>query len=123
MKFSFIGVIDVIGSVLYLIFFQGIAYFMLNLTTVLFLFTSNIIFLITTFVFLKYQINKYSDITKKRKPDYIYHSGLLTAGPGIGYIIDQAVMRHSKYLTWLVLFCIFLFFSLFLSHVAAKFFL
>ncbi|MCR6106929.1 hypothetical protein HXA34_11580 [Salipaludibacillus agaradhaerens] len=117
----FMGIIGVIGSVLYLVLFQGIAYFMLGLSTLLFLFSSNVIFVIATFVFLKYQMNKYSDITKKRKTDYIYHSGLLTVGPGIGYIIGQAVMRHSEYLTWLVLFCIFLFFSLFLSYVAAKF--
>ncbi|UTR14964.1 hypothetical protein MM221_20925 [Salipaludibacillus sp. LMS25] len=117
----FVGLISLLGVIIYLCLLQFTAFFHLNISSPVYFIVSNIIYISSIFVFMFYQINKYADPTKKKKSHYIYYSSWLTTGPGIGYIIGQSLTRQSEFLMWSVLFICFVGFFLFLSHVAVKF--
>ncbi|WP_026909133.1 hypothetical protein [Paucisalibacillus globulus] len=118
----FIGTLGVIGTLTFFIIANGMSIFAFHINSILYYGLINLSLLITSYILVKYQIDKYSgDPTKEgKKHDQSKYMGLLSVSPAIGYLLALSTKGNSTLQLAIMMIMIF-FLILLYVYVAAKF--
>lgn len=119
----FMSASSIIGAITYYILIHGISFYTLEISSVLYYVTINVVIFIASYLIIKYQIDKYTgDPTKERvkKNPSQFTIALYSGAPAVGLILayatgDTAVLKHYVTLGFILLFL------LFFVYFAAKF--
>lgn len=122
----FIGSIGVVGSYVFMLLAQKMAYHYVGITETSYYVFTTIIYLIIAVILVFYQIRKYAIIKKKTKEgkgrSIAQYTSIAAIAPAIGYILAQNVIKKSEILMHMTLIIIFYSFSIFFAYIAAKYF-
>ncbi|WP_130860277.1 hypothetical protein [Gracilibacillus phocaeensis] len=118
----FLGVWGLLGAISLWIMVQGMSYYNLHITSVIYYILIHISILLLGYIMVKYQFDKYSgDPMKERKAsNQSKYYGLLDVAPAMGYIIAQTVSDTVvlKHVLGLVLVYSF---TVLMMYIGAKF--
>ena len=121
----FMGVFSIVGAICNFITSIKVSYVFIGISNMWFYIVFSIVHLILIAVLVQFQIEKYSEINYKRNETNQWYNNtrfipLLSAAPGIGYIIFQASKGSEKGMHSVFLIATIIF-TLFLSYFAAKY--
>ncbi|GGB34744.1 hypothetical protein GCM10011409_10240 [Lentibacillus populi] len=118
----FMGIWGSFGAISLFVMVQGMSYYTLHITSVFYYIVINLTSILLTYIFVKYQIDKYSgDPTKeKKRGNKSKYMGALAIAPAIGYMLGQSV-QETIVLKFVIALIVIYFFAIFLVYAAAKF--
>ncbi|GAA5417019.1 hypothetical protein Pryu01_02080 [Paraliobacillus ryukyuensis] len=118
----FMGIWGLLGAISLFVVVQGMSYYTLHITSVFYYIMINVATILFMYILVKYQIDRYTgDPTKEKKiRSESKYMGLLSASPGIGYILAQSV-QETVVLKHVFSLIVVYFFAIFLAYAAAKF--
>lgn len=118
----FMGVWGLLGSISLLIVVQGMSYYTLQITSLFYYIIINVATILLMYILVKYQIDKYAgDPTKEKKiGNQSKYMGLLTASPGIGYMVAQSVQETIVFKHVFAIIIVYIS-AILLLTIAAKF--
>lgn len=118
----FMGIWGALGAFTLFILVQGMLYYTLQISSLLFYIIINVTSIVLMYICIKYQFNKYGgDPTKERKrSNQSKFIGVLTAAPAIGLILGQSV-QETVILKHVISTAVIYFFAILLMFIATKF--
>ena len=118
----FMGILGLFAAISLFIVVQGMSYYTLYITSVFYYIIIDLAAIISIYILVKYQIDKYAgDPTKEKKGgNQSKYMGVLTIAPAIGYILGQSV-QDTIVLKHVISLAVIYFFAIFFVYVAAKF--
>ena len=118
----FIGISSMIGTLTFFIMIQGISFYQLNISAPIYYIVINMLLVISTYFFIKYQIDKFSrDPTEEQNRANPYkNSAFLSTVPILGSVIGRQLTDIDPLEFFIILGLIFLTYC-FHVYAAAKF--
>lgn len=118
----YIGVWGLLGAISLFITVLGVMYYTFHITSAFFYVIMILVTIISAYILLKYQINKYAgDPTKEiKKSNQSKYMLLLSTAPGLGYLSYQTI-KGTGVLESAILTAVIYLFAIFFVYVAAKF--
>jgi len=118
----FIGLSSTIGALTFIIMIQGISFYILNISALIYYIVINMILVISIYFFIKYQTDKFSrDPTEEQNRANPYkNAAFLSTVPILGSVIGQQLTDNDPLEFFIILGLIF-FILYFHIYAAAKF--
>src|SRR5690625_5163541 len=118
----FLGVYGVVGALTFFIMIQGISFYILNISALIYYIVINMLLVISTYFFIKYQIDKFSrDPTEEQNRANPYkNSAFLSTVPILGSVIGRKLTDIDP-LEFLFILGLIFFIYYFHVFAAAKF--
>src|SRR5690625_1742763 len=118
----YLGVYGVVGALTFIIMIQGISFYILNISALIYYIVINMILVISIYFFIKYQTDKFSrDPTEEQNRANPYkNAAFLSTVPILGSVIGQQLTDNDPLEFFIILGLIF-FIYYFHVYAAAKF--